>query len=69
MPTRTNRLADLLWSERPRALCDHCLAIEVDIPLDEAHAAARYLAGQTGFSRVVQTCSRCRRTVELTAVA
>ncbi|HXH81914.1 MAG TPA: hypothetical protein VNN07_03190 [Candidatus Tectomicrobia bacterium] len=56
-----NRIADLLRDERPRAVCDQGLATQLGVAVDEVQRL-RGRSPVSAASRVLQTCSRCRRT-------
>ena len=46
--------------------CDACLALHVEVSLEEARAAALTLAAGPGFIRKHRKCDICTRTMETT---
>ena len=62
------KLRQLLASRQPFCYCDSCLAIEMEVRLTEAKAAARTVGGEPGFSRGWGRCDGCGQTIELTSI-
>ncbi len=59
-------LAGLITSIKPHALCDSCIALDVQVSHAEAHEAAVSAAMGGAFQRTLRRCHRCGRTVEAT---
>lgn len=62
----SRRLADLIASIKPRALCDSCIALDVHVSYAEAHEAALSAVMGEMFERTVLRCDRCSRLVDTT---
>jgi hypothetical protein len=62
------KLRQLLASRQPFAYCDSCLAIEMEVRLTEAKAAARTVGSEPGFTRRWGHCEGCGQTIELTSM-
>lgn len=61
-------LCRLLEVDHPLSYCDACLALRLEISLEEARAVAVALTERPGFIRHQRECDTCSRTVELTSV-
>jgi flagellar biosynthesis regulator FlbT len=62
----SRRLAELIASIKPRALCDSCIALDVHVSYAEAHEAALSAVMGEMFERTVLRCDRCSRLVDTT---
>lgn len=60
------RMADLIASIKPHALCDSCMALDVHVSYAEAHEAALSALMGEMFERTVLRCDRCNRLVDAT---
>ena len=62
------KVRQLLASRQPFTYCDSCLAIETEVRLTEAKAAARTVGREAGFTRRWGHCEGCGQTIELTSM-
>ena len=59
---------DVLTRDRPYAYCDSCLALRLEVSLNEARHAALTLARSDGFMRKMRECGGCCRSLEITCL-
>jgi hypothetical protein len=64
-PELASRVADLVGSIKPRALCDSCIALDLHVSYAEAHEAVLKELGEV-FERTPMRCDRCSRVVDAT---
>lgn len=57
----------ILRTTAPDAYCDACLALTLEVSLDQARQAAIRLGRSSLFERKMKPCYRCDRTLELTS--